>query len=93
MAKYTKVLSINDSICGLVCVRCNAEKYNPYRLYLVYPDKDRYGYPTRHRKQLAVYGDMTSVICHIRDLYQYGGFQYKGISDILAWNKQYYNPV
>lgn len=76
MANRTKVLEINDSIHGLVCVRCNNEKYNPYRLYLVYPDKDKYVYPTRHRKQLAVYGDMASVICHIRDLYIYGRFQF-----------------
>lgn len=93
MAKHTKVLDINDSIHGLICIRCNDEKYNPYRLYLVYPDKDRYGYPTRHKKQLAVYGDMSSVICHIRDLYTYGGFAYNSTSEILRWNKNYYKPV
>lgn len=90
MSRKQKVLEISGSFNCLVCIRDNTKQYNPYYLYLVYPDKDRYGYPTRHKKQLAVYGDMTSVICHIRDMYVYGGFLFKGTSDIITWNKDYY---
>lgn len=88
MANKNKVLSITDSIINLVCIRDNSSKYNPYLLYLVYPAKDRYGYPTKHKKLLIKYGDMTSVIHHIRDLYVFG-FPYKTVSEILAWNKAY----
>ena len=88
MGKY-KVMSITDSICHLVCIRDYYAKYNPYLLYLVYPAKDRNGYPTRHRKLLAKYGDMTSVACYIRDLYLFG-FVWKTVSEILAWNESYH---
>jgi len=85
-----KVLDIHDHI-NLVCIKnCNA-RYNPYRLYLIYPAHDKYGYPTKHRKQLAQYADMTSIICHIKDLYL-NSVQYKSVEQILSWNKQYYAP-
>lgn len=88
MANKNKVLSITDSIINLVCIRDNNAVCNPYLLYLVYPAKDRYGYPAMHKKLLIKYADMTSVIHHIRDLYIFG-FPYKTVSEILAWNKTY----
>lgn len=89
ISSKTKVLSITDSIINLVCIRDNnPDCVNPYLLYLVYPAKDKYGYPTRHKRILIRYADMTSVIHHIRDLYVFG-FPYKTVSEILAWNKAY----
>ena len=88
MSKNCKVLSIVGPNMDLLCIKDTQTKYNPYRLYLVYPDKDKYGYPTRHRKLLVKYQDMTSIICHIRDLYLFG-FDYKDKSNVLLWNKQY----
>lgn len=88
MSNKTKVLSITDSIINLVCIRDNNAKYNPYLLYLVYPAKDQYGYPTMHKKMLIKYADMTSVIHHIKDLYVFG-FPHKTVSEILEWNEAY----
>lgn len=87
----TKVLDIREDL-HLVCVKDSSKKYPVFRLYLFYLAKDRYGYWTEHKKQIAVYGDMHSVICHISDLYK-AGMQYKPVDTILAWNKQYYRPV
>lgn len=87
----SKVLDINDSL-HLVCIKDRSGRFVVYRLYLFYPAKDKYGYCTEHRKQLAAYGDMHSVICHISDMYK-AGMQYKPYDIILAWNKQYYRPV
>lgn len=89
MSKTTKVLSITDSIINLVCIRVNDAVYNPYLLYLVYPAKDKYGYPVMHKKLLIKYADMDSVICHIKDLYLICRFRHKSVSEILAWNKKY----
>lgn len=41
---------------------------NPYRLYAYIPGTDRYGYPTKHRKQIALYADFTSVLYHLYKL-------------------------
>ena len=90
MSKTTKVLEIKD-YPHLVCVRHNGS-VNPYRLYLFYPGKDKFGYSTEHKKQLAAYADIHSVICHINDMYK-ADVQYKTADMILVWNKQYYRPV
>ena len=87
----TKVFEMKDTI-HLVCINDRTGKYAAYRLYLLYPGKDKYGYCTEHRKQLANYGDMHSVICHVSDLYK-AGMQHKPYDIVLAWNKQYYRPV
>ena len=84
----TKVLEIKDYL-HLVCIKDSNNK-NPYRLYLLFHEKDRYGYWTEHKRQLVSYGDMHSVICFIADLYR-AGIQYKPVDIILAWNKQYHN--
>jgi hypothetical protein len=85
-----KVLSIHDHPFYLECVR-NSKTVNPYLLYILYPGTDRYGYPAKHRRKLAAYGDMHSIICHVNDLYRYG-FPYRGIDKILAWNREYFKP-
>lgn len=87
MAARTKVLEISDYI-HLVCIKYNNDDYNPYRLYLFYPDKDRCGYPTEHRKELTRYADFQSVICHIKDLFirNYPCF---AVNNIIAWNNAY----
>ena len=87
----TKVFEMKDMI-HLIGILDTTGKYNVYRLYLVYPGRDKYGYMTEHRKQLATYGDMHSVICHVSDIYK-TGMQYKPYDMILAWNNQYYRPV
>lgn len=87
----TKVFEMKDRI-HLIGILDTSGKFNVYRLYLVYPGQDKYGYYTEHRKQLATYGDMHSIICHISDMYR-SGIQYLPHEDIIAWNKQYYRPV
>lgn len=84
-----KVLTIDEYPYRLECIRHNDAAVNPYRLYILYPGTDRYGYPTMHRRKLTEYADTASVICHIKDLYLRGCFPYRKIENILAWNKQY----
>ena len=88
--KTIKVLDIQDYI-HLVCVKDLTIDCNQYRLYIVYKAMDpKYGYCTQHKKCIAKYGDMSSVLCQVRDLYIHN-VQYRPIDYILAWNKQYYN--
>ena len=87
MATKTKVLEISECI-HLVCIRHNSEPVNPYRLYLLYPAKDRYGYPTEHRKELIRYADFPSVLYHIKDMLTENNL-YRSPDAILAWNKRY----
>lgn len=89
MSRKTKVLEITDSILALECIRDNESNRNPYSLYLVFPDYDRNGYPTRHRKCLASYGNMESIVCHIRDLY-IAGFSSMSKAEVLAWHKEHF---
>ena len=87
MATRTKVLEISECI-HLVCIRHNDATVNPYRLYLFYPAKDRYGYPTEHRKELTRYADFQSVMWHIKDLFTENNM-YRSPEKIIAWNKEY----
>lgn len=87
----TKVFEMKEDL-HMVCIKCRTGKFTVYRLYLFFPARDKYGYCTEHKKQLAAYGDMFSVICHIFDLYR-AGMQYKPYDIILAWNREYYRPV
>ena len=90
MASKTKVLDIIDRI-HLVCILDNTGKFSVYRLYLVYNARhETYGYYTERRKQLAKYGDMASVLCHVKDMFVYG-IQYKSVPDIISWSDKYYN--
>ena len=89
--KSYKVLDINYYI-RIVCIKdIDENKNNPFRLFLVYRAIDKHTYPTQHKKLIAKYGNMESVLCHIKDLYM-SGIQYRPIDDILAWNKAYYKP-
>ena len=36
---------------------------NPYRIYHIYRDTGKYGYPTEHKKMVAKYADLTSCFC------------------------------
>lgn len=87
----TKVFEMREDL-HLACIKDRTGKFTVYRLYLFFPARDKYGYCTEHKKQLAAYGDMHSVICHISDLYK-AGMQYKPYDVVLAWNKEYYRPV
>lgn len=89
MCNKQTVLKITGKVNDIVCVKDKTVKYNPYRLYIVFPAKDKYGYPTTHRKQIVQYTDMNSIICHIRDMYLYGKFETRGTDYILEWNRQY----
>lgn len=83
-----KVLDISEYI-RIVCTRDTGININPYRLYIVYKSIDRYGYPAEHKKQVARYQDMSSILCMVKDLYT-SGIQFKPIDSIIAWCKRYY---
>ena len=85
--KTMKVLDINCFI-HLVCIR-HVGDVNPYRLYAVIYEKDKYGYTTPHRKLIAKYGNFESVLCMINDLYM-SGLQHCTNTELLSWCKQYY---
>ena len=86
--KTMKVLDINCFV-HLVCIK-HIGNVNPYRLYAVIYEKNRYGYTVPHRKQIAKYGNFESVLCMIKDMFM-SGIQHKTDSELLAWCKQYYN--
>ena len=87
MSSTMKVLDIADSI-HLVCIKHISSNSNPYRLYIVYSQQNEYGYYTKRRKQLAAYGNMASVICHIKDMYV-NDVHLNSIDFIIKWNKAY----
>lgn len=93
MSSKIKVLSITDSKYHFICIKDTTTNCNPYRLYISYPAQDRYGYYTRHKKCIAAYEDMCSILCHIRDIYLYSGFEHKDMDYILAWNDSYYGKI
>ena len=62
MVKQRKVLEVNEYGFHYVAVKYEGYPVNPYRIYRVWWDM---GW---HRQQVAKYGDMRSVVCHIRDL-------------------------
>jgi len=40
---------------------------NPFRLYAEYYTQSEYGYPMKHRKIIAKYGDLASCTAHIHN--------------------------
>lgn len=52
----------------LSCVYFHNDTINPYRLYKHYIAKGKDGYNTEHKKQIAKYGDLTSVLYHVYQL-------------------------
>ena len=86
MAAKSKILDIRHGM-HLECIYINYNKEpNPYRLYLVYNGRNKYGYYSECRKQLAKYGDFCSVICHVKDIQIAAGWP---VDDIIAWNDKY----
>jgi len=89
MAKKVKVLEMSERI-HLVCIKDFTVPINRYRLYLYYPAKDRYGYPTEHRKELSRYEDFQSVLYHVSDLFAENRIYLSPPTDsIIAWNNRY----
>ena len=60
--KTRKVLEINEDGIHVVCIKTEADKVNPYKLYKVWWDQ---GW---HRKELTRYGEFKSVLWHIAQL-------------------------
>ena len=91
MASKIKILSINYGI-NLQCIRIipktGEKENNPFRLYLLYTGRDKYGYPAKKRIQIAKYGNFDSVIYHIKDMFS-AGLAGLSIDYIIAWNKDY----
>lgn len=56
--KQRKILEINDSGLHLICIKTD-ESVNPYRLYDVWYDLGT------HKKLIAKYADLASVLAHI----------------------------
>ena len=88
-----KVLEINDGM-HLECIKLYAQsgehQTNPYRLYVLYNAHDRYGYPAIHRKQIAAYGDLFSVVYMIHDMFR-AAVNDSPASEIILWCKAYHN--
>ena len=62
--KTTQVFNLKWGKVRVSCVYIH-NTTNPYRLYTLTRATDRYGYPTEHRKQIAKYADLTSVLYHV----------------------------
>ena len=75
--KSVKVLDIREGGIRIICLRTNY-KVNPYRVYRV-----DFG----HRRQIAKYGDFTSVMCFVKDLYIYGA-DVLTMPQLVDWAKQ-----
>lgn len=74
--KTRKVLSINENGLHLECIKHEADKINPYRLYKVWWDG---GW---HRKELTRYAQLKDVLWHIAQMtipYTTFWHQYKDI--------------
>lgn len=68
MANQKKIIDINEGHIHLVCIRHNADRYNPYHIYLVISAT---GAPLRKRL-LIKYADFMSVLYFLRDFYLNG---------------------
>ena len=73
MASRKKVLDITSGLhleCFKICPKLGEkEPLNPYLLYITYKAPTRCGYGiSTHRKLIAKYGDMVSILCMIKDM-------------------------
>ena len=90
MKRTVKVLDVIDTIRLSCFLETDSETGDrTYRLVLFVPGKDRYGYRTEHRKTIAKYADMASVLCMVRDIYCYYIYD-KPYDDIISWCAAYY---
>lgn len=93
--KQRKIMQITDGI-NIECIEriqtSGEREYNPYRVYLLYHGRDKYGFPSVHRKQIAKYGDFFSVICFIHDLYR-SGVNGWTVDDIFEWCDSYHSSI
>ena len=63
--KSKKLFSIDHNGLYISCVYIHGT-INPYRIYNHYVSAHPvYGYPVKHRKQIAAYGDMSSTMYHV----------------------------
>lgn len=85
--KTMKVFDIN-CYAHIVCIK-HIGDVNPYRLYAVCYERDKYGYTVPHKKLIAKYADITSCLCMVKDLFV-TGVQHEPYSVLLAWCKHYY---
>lgn len=60
--KTRKILEINEDGLHVVCIKTEADKVNPYRLYKVWWNG---GW---HRKLIVKYADFNSVLWHIAQM-------------------------
>lgn len=67
MAEKRKLFTIRHGIYDCECVYDDGEKYNKYKLYRIWTDTNKYGYPSKHRKLIVKYADFKSILCHMRD--------------------------
>lgn len=95
MASKIKVLDMTSGLhleCIKVCPKAGEkETVNPYLLYITYkaPTRSGYGYST-HKKLVAKYGDMISILCMIKDIYLEGIDTYP-VNVAIDWCNKYYN--
>ena len=76
--KTQQVLNIREGGIHIMCLKTN-HPVNPYRVYRV--DFDN------RRRQIATYGDFTSVLCYIRDLYFLGANSLT-LPQLVDWSKE-----
>lgn len=87
-----KVLDICDKIHLFCTCTYSENEANPYRLYFEYYalDLNKHPYPTKHRKCIAKYGDIGSVLCMIKDIYTHN-IHHRPSAYIISWCKAYYD--
>ena len=95
MASRVKVLDVFDGFhleCIKICKKAGeSEPVNPYRLYITYNGRTKNGlFYSKHRKQIAAYGDLISVLCFIKDLYL-NGIDCQPINYVISWSREYHN--
>ena len=75
--KTQQVLGIREGGIHIICLK-TSYSVNPYRVYRI-----DFG----HRCQIAKYGDFTSVLCYIRDLYFFGANSLT-MTELVNWSKE-----
>ena len=65
--KRTQIAKISWHGFNVSCVYLY-DTVNPYRIYIHSMTRNKYGYYTESRKQIAAYADMTSAMYHIYKL-------------------------
>lgn len=80
--KVLDVLYIVRFVCYLETDTRTGEK--EYRLVMLFPGKDSYGYPTKHRKTVGLFEFFGDVLATVHDMYRVY-INHKPYNDVISW--------